>query len=285
MSIPVISILNVERNLRSTPDVSPFATSPHNQKHMSRQSEGNETWRRLREWVKQSAAAERLAGLILLNDGFSSVDPSHPLGGPDGIKDIICIKDKKKWVAGAYFPRKQKSFSDIQTKFLSDSRGVKSNQVDAFAFVTNQELSLSQREELESGLEAAVSIYHLERISLMLNSPRLYGVRLEFLDIEMTREEQLAFIADRDGLIHDIKASVARIEAQVDTRSRPTIVSPHHEASIGGVFTARKLVKCKYCGYGFFVSTVPNVLGIIALLGNSYLTCPGCGHAEEAEQY
>jgi hypothetical protein len=235
--------------------------------------------------VKQSAAAERLAGLILLNDGFSSVDPSHPLGGPDGIKDIICIKDKKKWVAGAYFPRNQKSFSEIKTKFMSDLRGVESNQVDAFAFVTNQELTLSDREELESGSEVAVSVYHLERISLMLNSPPLYGVRLEFLDIEMTREEQLAFIADRDSLIHDIKAGIARIEAQVDTRSRPTIVSPHYETSFGGVFAMRKLVKCKYCGYGFFVSTAPNILGIVLMLGNAYLTCPGCGHVEEAEQY
>jgi len=47
----------------------------------------------------------------------------------------------------------------------------------------------------------------------------------------------------------------------------------------------RKLVKCKYCGYGMFVSTAPNILGIVLILGNAYLTCPGCGHVEEVEQY
>ena len=252
---------------------------------MARQTEGNETWKTLREWIKQSAAAERLAGLILLNDGFSTVDPSHPLGGRDGIKDIVCIKDGKKWVAGAYFPRGQKSLSDIKDKFLSDSRGKENNQVDAFAFVTNQELKLSDSEELQSELDFPVEIYHLERISLLLNSPSLYGVRLEFLDIEMTKEEQLAFIADRDKLIIDIQAGIARIEAQVDTKSKANAVSPHYESTIVNFLASRKLVKCRHCGYGFFVSRTSSLLGISALLGQAYLTCPSCGHVEEAENY
>ncbi|WP_341880452.1 hypothetical protein [Synechococcus sp. UW140] len=252
---------------------------------MARQSEGNETWKTLREWLKQSAAAERLAGLILLNDGFSSVDPSHPLGGRDGIKDIVCFKDGKKWVAGAYFPRGQKSLSDIKEKFLLDSRGKERNQVDAFAFVTNQELKLSERDELQSELDFAVEIYHLERISLLLNSPSLYGVRLEFLDIEMSKEEQLAFIADRDKLILDIQAGIARIEAQVDTRSKATVVSPHYESTIASFLTSRKLVKCKHCGYGFLISRASSLLGMTAFLGKAYFTCPSCGHVEEAEKY
>jgi hypothetical protein len=252
---------------------------------MARQTEGNETWKTLGEWVKQSAASERLAGLILLNDGFSSVDPSHPLGGPDGIKDIVCIKDGMKWVAGSYFPRGQKSLSDIKEKFLSDSRGKEANQVDAFAFVTNQELKLSEREELQSEVNFTVEIYHLERISLLLNSPSLYGVRLEFLDIEMSKEEQLAFIADRDKLINDIKEGVARIEAQVDTRTRPTVVTPRYESTIVGLFASRKLVKCKHCGYGFLIAKGSSLLGMTALLGKPYLTCPSCGHVEEAEKY
>lgn len=252
---------------------------------MARQTEGNETWKALREWIKGSAAAERLAGLILLNDGFLSVDPSHPLGGPDGIKDIVCIKDGKRWVAGAYFPRSQKSLSDIKKKFLTDSRGKEGNQVDAFAFVTNQELKLSEREELQSELGFAVEIYHLERISLLLNSTPLYGVRLEFLDIKMTREEQLAFIANRDRLIIDIQAGIARIEAQVDTRSKATVVSPHYESTLAGILGSRKLVKCKHCGYGFLISRASSIFDMSALLGKAYFTCPSCGHVEEAEEY
>ena len=49
----------------------------------------DETWHRLREWTAGSAAAERLAAQVLLADGYTSVDPSHPLGGPDGGKDLL----------------------------------------------------------------------------------------------------------------------------------------------------------------------------------------------------
>lgn len=254
---------------------------------MARQTEGNETWRTLREWIKGSAAAERLAGLILKSDGFSSIDPSHPLGGPDGIKDILCAKEGKKWVAGAYFPRGQKPFSDIKDKFLSDSRGKELNDVDAFVFVSNQELTLSERDGLRSEVGFPVEIYHLERLSLLLNSPALYGVRLEFLDIEMTKEEQLAFIADRDRAIHDIQAGIARIEAQVDTSSKAKTVSPQFESpiSVFSFLAGRKLVNCKHCGYGFRMSTSYRLIGASALLGNATIECPSCGHIEEAENY
>jgi hypothetical protein len=40
-----------------------------------------------------------------------------------------------------------------------------------------------------------VDTFHLERIASILDSPSMYGVRLEFLDIEMTREEQVAFFS------------------------------------------------------------------------------------------
>ena len=59
-----------------------------------RRLNGEETWYRLREWTKGQAPAERLGGNILYSEGFVSIDPSHPLGGPDGIKDLKCIKDE-----------------------------------------------------------------------------------------------------------------------------------------------------------------------------------------------
>ena len=164
-----------------------------------------------------------------------------------------------------------------------DSKGRESNQVDAFAFITNQELKLSERDELQSELDFTVEIYHLERVSTLLNSPPLYGVRLEFLDIEMTKEEQLAFIANRDRLIIDIQAGIARIEAQVDTKSKATVVSPHYESPFADIRGSRKLVKCKHCGYGFLISRVSSIFGMSALLGKAYFTCPSCGHVEEAE--
>ena len=73
------------------------------------------------------------------------------------------------------------------------------NQADAFVFVTNQELSVSERKELMMlHLDYRIEVYHLERIVNILNAPSNYGVRLEFLDIEITPEEQLAYFAQRD---------------------------------------------------------------------------------------
>ncbi len=163
-----------------------------------RRLNGEETWYRLRDWSKGQAPAERLTGNILHSEGYQSIDPSHPLGGPDGIKDLICNKDNISWVAACYFPRGQKSFSTIKEKFLNDLEGIEKNGVTGLTFITNQELTLSERSQLKDLTTDHVEIYHLERLASLLNNPVNYGTRLEFLDIEMTSEEQLSFFAQRD---------------------------------------------------------------------------------------
>lgn len=50
-----------------------------------RRNEGRETITELINWDRGQAASERLAGKILLSEGFEDVDPSHPAGGPDAI--------------------------------------------------------------------------------------------------------------------------------------------------------------------------------------------------------
>ena len=82
-----------------------------------RRTDGDETWNRLKEWVKGQKSAERLAGHILLSEGFSSIYPSHPLGGRDGGKDFLCLKEGLKWVGAVYFPRGQQSLNAIKAKF------------------------------------------------------------------------------------------------------------------------------------------------------------------------
>ena len=66
---------------------------------------GRETWHRLREWDKGQSESERLAARLLPLEGFVRIDPSHPLGGPDGGKDIVCKRDAKTWIVAAYSPR------------------------------------------------------------------------------------------------------------------------------------------------------------------------------------
>lgn len=200
---------------------------------MARSTNGDETWRRLVDWINDSKAAERMSALILNSEGYASIDPSHPLGGPDGLKDIVCLSENKKWVVACYYPRGQKRFAEIKKKYLSDIKGVKKNNADGIIFVTNQELSLSEREELrKSSGKNECEIYHLERITQLLNRPENYGVRLEFLDIEMTKEEQVSYFAFKDSKIERSLNNVEetlnsiRNEFQIDSakKQRPNLI-------------------------------------------------------------
>ncbi len=172
-----------------------------------RQTEGSQTWRQLKDWDRNQKASERLAAHILRIEGYKSADPSHPLGGQDGLKDIICYKNNKKWIGAVYFPREQKRIGEIRKKFTDDLTGVDKNNSQGFAFITNQELTVGERNSLIAIAEdedIEVDLFHLERITMILNSPECYGIRLEFLDIEMDKEEQLSFIATRDKEISEL---------------------------------------------------------------------------------
>ena len=176
-----------------------------------RRAEGRETFYRLLEWDKGQAASERLAALILEQEGFRDIDPSHPLGGKDGGKDMLCEFNGFRWIGAVYFPRGQQNFSAIKKKYRHDLEGAYRNGAKGIAFITNQELSLMERKTLEETDEAIdVRIYHLERIANILNMPKMYGIRLEYLEIEMTKEEQLAYFS------YVNEQGITRIERKLD---------------------------------------------------------------------
>ena len=148
-------------------------------------SRWDETWHRLREWTNGQAASERLASQLLLHEGFTSLDPSHPLGGRDGGKDALCIRDGKRWVMAVYFPRGQGTLSEIEKKFRNDLAGVNVHETWGIAFVTNQELTLAQRKSFtEASAPLEAELYHLERITVILDSPEMAVTRKQFLDID-----------------------------------------------------------------------------------------------------
>src|ERR1043165_3695611 len=141
----------------------------------------DETWHRLREWTNGQAQSERLAAQILLHEGFTSLDPSHPLGGKDGGGDATCTRDRKKYVMAAFFPRGQQNFTEIQKKFLNDLGGARTKAADGIAFVTNQELRLAERQELtKKASPISAELYHLERLTASLDRPELAAVRKQF---------------------------------------------------------------------------------------------------------
>jgi hypothetical protein len=146
----------------------------------------DETWHRLREWTSGQGPSERLAGQILLSEGYESLDPSHPLGGPDGGRDATATKDGHAWVMAAFFPLGKKKFSEIKNKFLEDLRKARKKKRGAgLAFVTNQALSNSEKNQLKQGAgRTPVELYHLERITAILDQPSMAPVRKQFLLID-----------------------------------------------------------------------------------------------------
>src|SRR5262245_56470607 len=126
---------------------------------------------KLREWRDGSTKAERLCAAILAIEGFSNIDPQSPLGGADDRKDIVAHRGMQKWIAAVYFPSMDKSFTEVNAKFTDDLEGVSANGAHAFAFLTNQHLTLGQREELRQLADVHTEIYHRERLRAVLDSP------------------------------------------------------------------------------------------------------------------
>lgn len=141
----------------------------------------DETWHRLLQWTNGQGPSERLAAQILLREGFESLDPSHPLGGPDRGQDATCIRAGKRWTMAVYFPRNQQDFRDIEAKFTSDLEKAQGSGCDGIAFVTNQELRLAERRALISRWEGNVELFHLERVTAILDNPEMTSVRDQFL--------------------------------------------------------------------------------------------------------
>lgn len=175
----------------------------------------------LRDWRYGQTQAERLCAGILSIEGFSAVDPQHPLGGPDGLKDIRCKRGFTEYIAAAYFPPTKPTFSEIRSKFLSDLEGVTKNKARGFVFFVNQALTIGERQILLGLTQSKADftdIFHLERLRSVLDSPQGCGLRLEYLRIAMTREEQIAYWSRANiGL----EAKLDRIEAlQLQTLHR-----------------------------------------------------------------
>lgn len=182
-----------------------------------RQINGEETRYRLLNWVRGQTPSERLSSHILCIEGFKSIDPSHPLGGVDGKKDLICFKDGLVWIGASFFPNGQKTFGKIKRKFLEDIKGVyKDNSIDGFIFITNQKITLAERAKLKKLTSKIVQIYHLDRVTNILNSPLGFGARQDYLDINMTIEEKIsaeAFIKKVDQEI--VENKIEKLEEEV----------------------------------------------------------------------
>lgn len=177
-------------------------------------------------WGFGKPRGEYLAAHVLQLDGFSLVEPIHPQGGPDGLKDIICLHGKVKCVAACWFPNdsNQTSFAEAEAKFKNDLAGVVKNGAQGFVFVTNKHLTDGERQKLE-GLAvgqgcAFCRIYHLETLRALLDSPNGVGVRLLILELEMSKEEQQAFVEETILRYYQLVANQQRLAEELLERQK-----------------------------------------------------------------
>jgi len=160
----------------------------------------SDTELRLSFWRDGQTKAERLAAAALRLSGYEEIDPQSPLGGPDGSKDLLCRKGGVSWVAAVHFPTGPVSFSATKKKFKSDLAGAPVEHK-GFVFITNQTLSPGQRRTLNDlvrAVEKEPDIIHLQQLQNLLDSAPGYGVRIQYLGIAMSIEEQLSWAAESD---------------------------------------------------------------------------------------
>ena len=133
------------------------------------------------------------------------------------MKDVLCRKDGLSWVAAAYFPPTPATLRDIESKFEHDFGGVAANNAQAFAFFVNQPLTIGERQQiLRLAGQTRTELYHLDRIRSLLDAPKGCGIRLEYLRIPMTEEEQWAFWSSMNqDVVRKLVDHEARRDAQI----------------------------------------------------------------------
>ena len=167
----------------------------------------DETHKRLLDWTYGQPPSERLAAQILDDADYKDIDPSHPLGGPDGGRDGECTRDGESGVWAVYFPRGQQTPKEIEDKLKADIEAARKHDPEFLAFVTNQELRQSERTHLRSlGGDIRIDLFHLERVATILDRPRMAAVREHYLRIPATHHPRPPETPDHPPL--SIKASV-----------------------------------------------------------------------------
>jgi predicted ATP-binding protein involved in virulence len=145
----------------------------------------DETWYRLLNWTYGLAAARQLAAQVLLDQGFTLLGPDHLLGGPDGGTDTLYVKDGQRWLMMLYFQQEQQSFDQIKTQFQNELASVAKIPANGIVFITNQELSRSERGELKQVCDfSLLDVFDLDRVATILDSPRMAQVRQQTLYVE-----------------------------------------------------------------------------------------------------
>jgi hypothetical protein len=192
---------------------------------------------RLRTRTLSQADRERLAADVLgLDQRYSLIKLRHPLGGPDGGRDLEAIYEGSVTVWGAVGFQNMVSDSPDEKKqtvrkFKFDLGRMKQEfpALSRMVFFTNTALTVAELGELcDHGQKQGtqIDIYDRERLRAVLDNSMGLMYRLRYLDLEMTREEQLAFFTQHgqelEGMIHGhfavVKQRLERLQFEMECR-------------------------------------------------------------------
>lgn len=238
----------------------------------------HELLQKLKFWQHSHGDAERLAAALLPSFGFSEIKPSHPKGGPDKGADIICKKQNIKYICAVSFPNGPKNFTTIKSKFDSDLKKAIAKRLKGFLFFTNQELTITQRQALCKNEKMTIEAIHLENVANCLSSPENYGLRLHFLNLKMTKEEQLAYIVTKEKQINQFLKLIETLSKQKDIPNPiETVVYPISMETTSWMLNNYKIHFCSNCGSGY---KVVNESELFFVMTGIKIKCPRC-HQEE----
>jgi len=149
---------------------------------------------------------ERMCLAVLaLDRTYTDIRPRRPEGGPDGGRDIQCLRNSELCFGAVGFVNnvsdsaddksaaKNKFKSDLQTALTTEPK------LRAFVFFTNVDLTPNEVELLSQwGKEKNVTfidIYWRERIRIALDNPEGLAIRFQYLGLKLSDAEQTSFFS------------------------------------------------------------------------------------------
>ena len=173
-----------------------------------------DTESRLRNWLNGRQPEQEGMCLQLLPTlgPYTRCQPRRPKGGSDGGRDLQAVYDDRfeTWGAVGFMNDASSSNGDrtrIARKFKADlARALQENgHLKGFVFFTNVDLTHSAKDRLRewarsqtSALEH-VEIFDFEVMRSQLDCPEGLITRLQFLDIEMSKTEQVGLFSRYGG--------------------------------------------------------------------------------------
>lgn len=148
------------------------------------------------------------AALLRISGGYTDIEPILPSGGPDGGIDVRArYNNEPVWVTIKFNknPRERKLARKSVTKEIKNDIQKAAKKADedkktilhTLTVFTNVELSPSFKDEIKKHATSNgfnhVDIFDANRMVSLLASPQGYGIRLEFLGIEMTQSELVSY--------------------------------------------------------------------------------------------